>query len=371
MRAAWIYGPPGVGKSTAAWQLFEACDGVDLRSAYVDIDQLGMCRLGTSSDVTADALKAANLSGVLRNFARAGAGLAVISGVLDPRHFDLYESQLSGLEVSYCRLAAHDDEVRRRWRERGGHDEENLVSAVEMARLLDSVDLGHPVIHTDHRPPDEVARLVAEMVAPPRGHHGEIAEWRLLDAPPPAAAPRGTVTLVCGAPAVGKSTVAWGLFMRELARGVFAAFADLDQLGFLRPLPADEGVRDAVTAANAASLWETFGVAGAAHLILNGNVTSRYFVDRFRRQCHDIDLRTVRLSADAPSLRARVFERGKGEGPALAGDRLKHQPRHVLEQAAAESHATEQELAGTAFSDLIIDTSNRSVDAVVSELAAG
>lgn len=251
MRAAWIYGPPGVGKSTAAWQLFEACDGVDLRSAYVDIDQLGMCRLGTSSDVTADALKAANLSGVLRNFARAGAGLAVISGVLDPRHFDLYESQLSGLEVSYCRLAAHDDEVRRRWRERGGHDEENLVSAVEMARLLDSVDLGHPVIHTDHRPPDEVARLVAEMVAPPRGHHGEIAEWRLLDAPPPAAAPRGTVTLVCGAPAVGKSTVAWGLFMRELARGVFAAFADLDQLGFLRPLPADEGVRDAVTAANA------------------------------------------------------------------------------------------------------------------------
>ena len=43
MQVAWQYGAPGVGKSTAAWQLYSDLTDSRVSCAYVDIDQLGMC----------------------------------------------------------------------------------------------------------------------------------------------------------------------------------------------------------------------------------------------------------------------------------------------------------------------------------------
>jgi len=39
----WLYGPPCVGKSTTAWELYDHLMGGEPR-AYFDVDQVGMCR---------------------------------------------------------------------------------------------------------------------------------------------------------------------------------------------------------------------------------------------------------------------------------------------------------------------------------------
>ncbi len=52
---------------------------------------------------------------------------------------------------------------------------------------------------------------------------------------PPAAREATPVLWICGARAVGKSTVGWRVFWRLIGDGVRTLFLDLQQLGFLEP----------------------------------------------------------------------------------------------------------------------------------------
>lgn len=79
----WIFGPPGVGNSTVAWQIFTACSGAETRSGYVDIDQLGICYQERSNDPGRHQLQVANLAAVIDNYRAAGARCVVVSGVVD------------------------------------------------------------------------------------------------------------------------------------------------------------------------------------------------------------------------------------------------------------------------------------------------
>ena len=63
----WLYGPPGVGKSTTGFELFEQLIERGDRVAFVELDQIGMC---LPAPVAArSAAKADNLLGMLDNFA--------------------------------------------------------------------------------------------------------------------------------------------------------------------------------------------------------------------------------------------------------------------------------------------------------------
>ena len=57
------------------------------------------------------------------------------------------------------------------------------------------------------------------------------------------------VLWICGAPATGKSTVAWRLFGDVADEGVRVAYVDIDQLGMLYPAPEGDADRHLVKVA--------------------------------------------------------------------------------------------------------------------------
>src|SRR5262245_14263534 len=79
----WLYGPPGVGKTTVAWQLYRRASAVGRPVAFVDVDQLGMCYPEQDEDRGRHRLKARNVDAFRRNFAALGAEYLVVSGVVD------------------------------------------------------------------------------------------------------------------------------------------------------------------------------------------------------------------------------------------------------------------------------------------------
>ena len=127
MRVVWLYGSPGVGKSTVAWQLYEELTAGGSRWGYVDIDQLGMCYPAGEDDPDRHRLKGSVLGALLPNYAAAGIRTLVVSGVLDPALAGWTSEQLVGAEVTFCRLVVGEQELRRRLDQRGGGESWDAV----------------------------------------------------------------------------------------------------------------------------------------------------------------------------------------------------------------------------------------------------
>ena len=163
-----------------------------------------------------------------------------------------------------------------------------------------------------------------------------------------------------GAPAVGKSTIGWRLFMEALGEGT-AAFVDLAQLGFLHPTPVDDPEMHRLKAANLAALWDTYRAAGARSLVVTGVVSSPGDVARYRTTLPNVELRLCRLRVGPGELAHRVAERGRGGGPDLAGDTLAGATPEQLEQAVMASVAMERALAVAGIDGWCVDTSGMSV----------
>ena len=69
----WVTGPPGVGKTAVAWEIYGRITRAGAAPAYVDVDQLGMCYPPTASDPDRHRLKARNVASLRASFAEAGA----------------------------------------------------------------------------------------------------------------------------------------------------------------------------------------------------------------------------------------------------------------------------------------------------------
>ena len=54
----WICGPPGVGKTVVAWEIYSKLNRSDASPAYVDVDQLGICYPAPRGDPARHSLKA-------------------------------------------------------------------------------------------------------------------------------------------------------------------------------------------------------------------------------------------------------------------------------------------------------------------------
>jgi hypothetical protein len=70
----WICGPPGVGKSTATWQLYTELAGSGVHVAFADTDQLCMCYPAPAGDPGRQHVKALNAAAVIRSFRSASPG---------------------------------------------------------------------------------------------------------------------------------------------------------------------------------------------------------------------------------------------------------------------------------------------------------
>jgi DNA polymerase III delta prime subunit len=79
----WLSGPPGVGKTAVAWEIYRRLQSTGAEPAYVDVDQLGMCSPPLTDDRDRHTLKARNVAALRANFAASGARTLIVSGVVD------------------------------------------------------------------------------------------------------------------------------------------------------------------------------------------------------------------------------------------------------------------------------------------------
>ena len=154
----WLCGPPGVGKSTVGWAIYSQLVQSGLQTAYVDIDQLGICYPAPAADPGRHRMKARNLGGVLANFRAAGARCLVVSGVVDPSACVPVDEIPQGL-VTVCLLRAGHEELIRRFVDRGSPAGQ-IQRVLQEAADLDASTVADVRVDTTGLPVAEVVRQV-------------------------------------------------------------------------------------------------------------------------------------------------------------------------------------------------------------------
>jgi len=351
MRVVWLYGPPGVGKSTVAWQLYGNLTARGARCGYVDIDQLGMCYPAGEDDADRHRLKTSVLAAVLPNYAAAGAQALVVSGVLDPALAGRTLEELVAAEVTFCRLVAGEKELRRRLDQRGGGESWDAVSRADQA--LDQAEPLGPTVVTDGLDPSQVAAAIRMCAAMPAAAPNDLAAGPSGGTAAPVSMVPGTVHWLCGSTGVGKSTAGWQAFMMLLQAGRTAAFLDLRQLAFV---PGEADTCHRLASANVAAAWNCFGAAGATHLVLSGEVDTREHVQLYRDALPATAITVHRLWARRGDLTRRIGARGRGEGIRLAGDELLGQPDDVLDAIAVQAWRQQERLDAADVADAVLDS---------------
>jgi adenylylsulfate kinase-like enzyme len=378
----WLCGPPGVGKTAVGWHLFSELTQAGVQAGFVDIDQLGMCYPEPLADPGRHRMKAQNVSAVIANFRAAGACCVVVSGVVDPAvgvHTDL----LADTALTICRLRADHDELRRRLADRSGQSGP-MDEVTAEAAALDAGDFADVCVDTSGAPAADVVRQVRERCGDWTGQNHKTRATGAAVARPTAtaaadaagesagevAAAGGHILLLCGATSVGKSTIGFELYLRDLKAGLTAAYIDLDQIGFCGPALAGHQVSHLIKARNLAALWRTYRTAGASHLIAVGPVQNEAAYQAYAEALPAASITLGRLHAGPAELRSRVMSRGLGGSWPQPGDPLAGQPaahlHRVADQAAADAAALEQVLTSAAR----IDTDKCTVEEAADLIAA-
>lgn len=313
-------------------------------------------------------MKAQNLGAVVANYRAAGARCVIVSGVVDPGR-GAPAGLIPRAAMTVCRLRVGRDELRQRFLGRGGQAG-LLDDVLSQAGAMDASDVADVCVDTSGLAAAEAARLVRE----------GIAGWPVLTGPArpyeagphdcPATAADGPVLVLCGATGVGKSTAGFEVYRRTLRAGSAAAYIDLDQVGFCRPLPAGDTGGHRVKARNLAAMWKTYRAAGAQCLIASGPVESEAAAKAYADALPRAAITLCRLHAGASELTRRIMLRGHGGSWPQPGDPLAGQPTayllRVAASAIAEAEAPEHAVAGA----LRVDTDGLTVEETADLIAA-
>lgn len=170
----------------------------------------------------------------------------------------------------------------------------------------------------------------------------------------------GEITWLCGPTGVGTSTVGWEVAQAWQRAGDTTGFADLRQLGFLRPAPAHDPGNHRLRAANLAAAWHHFHAYGARRMVVVGKVGHPGQVRHYADALPAATLTLYRLHASPEELHRRIRLRGQGGGPNLAGDELRGQGAAVLDRAHREAVAEAAALERAGLGDVRLGTDGRS-----------
>jgi len=346
----WVSGPPGVGKTAVAWEVYGRLTRAGAAPAYVDVDQLGMCYPAPSRDPERHRLKARNVASLGPNFAAAGARCLIVSGVVDSERGPELD-QLGVSQVIVGRLRVDPGALRARLGRRTGSTVQPDAAVDEAARQDRSTYADWCVDTTGLSIAEAVGRVMAEVGDwPPAG----------LDrrgSPPRDSAADGELLWVSGTTGVGKSSVGFGVYRRLVRSGATAAYVDVDQVGFCSTAPRDHVLR----ARNLAALWHNFHAAGARLAVAVGPVATRVEARRYEQALPRTTFTWCRLHVGDDELTRRILSRQDGGGWAQPGDPLRDQPierlLEVADRAIADAQALERHAVGVRIDvdDLAID----------------
>jgi chloramphenicol 3-O-phosphotransferase len=262
-----------------------------------------------------------------------------------------------------CRLRAEPAELVRRLATRGSPDDDFAVE-VAYAEALDRAFPADMCVDTTGLTVAEVADrvrtrtgwpdLAAPVAVPPTRRESE---------PTP-----GEILWLHGPAAIGKSSVGWQVYQQIRQRGINAAYVDLDQIGFHRPVPADDPGNHRLKAANLAAVWHEFRGSGADCLIAVGPLDRPEDLTAYAEALPAARITLCRMYASPRVLAERVANRGRGLTPArgLAGDELIGQSPERLRAVAKRSARIVEALDGVG--DLRVDTDDRPADEIAAEI---
>jgi hypothetical protein len=355
----WVSGAPGVGKSTAAWALYQRLVARGHRVGYVDVDQLGIVRPSPRGDPERHRLKLRNLLAVARNFRACGARQVIVSGIVDPDdRTGPGGFPAAGLGLTLVRLTCTAETLTRRYLDRGS-PLDRLDESLGIAAMLDRAGIGLPIETTAMSPAGVVDAL--EALIPPPGTDERPGPTHVVAPPPPRPCP--TVLLLTGATAVGKSTVGWHAFQALAGSGTTAAFVDIDQLTFLRPGPCP-----ALPIANLVGVITGFRSVGADVVVAVARAGPGEGAG-YRRALGGETVTVAHLDAQPADITRRIARRAAGGGLRLAGDLLlgasPADQRVTAARAVAEAERARREhIPG----GITVDTSGRAAADVATEL---
>ena len=362
----WLCGPCGVGKSTVGWQFFSQLAQDGIRIGYLDIDQLGMCYPAPVSDPERHHIKAQNLGAMVATFKAAGAYCVLVSGVVDEIHgVRDYVDQISHTDLTLCRLRADRDILAERLANRS-LESYQMDAMLRESDTLDRSDFADVCIDTSGLTVSEVIQLL----------DGKTGGWPALPKRtclsnshastrfPKLPTTPGSILWLCGTTGVGKSTVGWRIFEEVRRAGITAAFVDLEQISFYRPVPDNDPDNHQIKAHNLAAMWQIFHESGARCLIVVGPINHLDAIQTYTEALPETTLRLCRLHAGSEQLRHRIRLRGQGFGPGIPGDELKGKPDTALQQIAEKAIEAAESLQRNAIGDLCIDTDNRTIEEI-------
>ena len=160
-----LSGPPGVGKTTVAWEIFDQLVAEGLAPALADLDLLGACWPVPADDHYNERLRALNLGSTWRNFHAAGARCLIAAGVIESREsLAFYSGAIPSARTTLCRLHARNTElaarIAGRGRERDSGVDRLTNRAFELSEQLADAGIDDIVVDTNDRSVAEVARTI-------------------------------------------------------------------------------------------------------------------------------------------------------------------------------------------------------------------
>ena len=113
-------GPSGVGKSSVGWEVYRQLTSEGRAAAYLDFDQIGLCRPAPADDPENHRMSAQNLAVMWPNFRAAGATCLIASGIIHTdEEIRMHADGVPDLALTVCRLRAEPAQIRQRIRWRG------------------------------------------------------------------------------------------------------------------------------------------------------------------------------------------------------------------------------------------------------------
>jgi hypothetical protein len=180
----------------------------------------------------------------------------------------------------------------------------------------------------------------------------------------------GSFLLVCGPRGVGKSSVAFQVFLEVMGSGIKAGYVDLDQVSFCRPVPEDDPDNHRVKVRNLARIWSVYQQAGARCLVAAGEINGADVVDAYAAAVPELHLSVCYLDASADTIRERLFARGRGEGPSLPGDELRGKGVASLTRLAEEAARAAEDPKRWSMGHVRVVTDNQTVAEVAARARA-